>query len=66
MPLPIPPQRALVTGGCGFIGGHLVQALSRLGFDTLVFDRTPPPPWLRDLPRVQFRQGEMLDLLAAA
>ena len=56
---------SLVTGGCGFIGGHLTLHLSKLGHDVLVFDRHPPPPWLIGLPRVRFIQGELLELLSA-
>ncbi|NOX63638.1 MAG: NAD-dependent epimerase/dehydratase family protein [Chloroflexi bacterium] len=54
----------LVTGGCGFIGGHLVNHLSKLGHNVLVFDRQPPPPWLSDLPRIRFERGDLLKLLA--
>lgn len=32
-------QRALVLGGNGFIGYHLVQALTRAGWQTTVYDR---------------------------
>lgn len=34
-------QRVVVTGGSGFIGGHVVAALCRLGADVLSVDRRP-------------------------
>lgn len=33
-------MRVLVTGGAGFIGRRVVEALARSGHDTVVFDRT--------------------------
>ncbi|MEU8307071.1 NAD-dependent epimerase/dehydratase family protein [Actinomadura sp. NPDC048955] len=34
----------VVTGGCGFIGSHLVERLARQGEDVIVYDPAPPPP----------------------
>ncbi|RME80500.1 MAG: NAD-dependent epimerase/dehydratase family protein [Caldilineae bacterium] len=58
-----PPVRCLVTGGCGFIGSHLVSLLAEQGHEVLVYDRTPPPADLQTLPNVRFRQGELIPLL---
>ena len=31
--------KSLVTGGCGFIGSHLVDRLVKLGHEVVVLDR---------------------------
>lgn len=37
-------QRVVVTGGCGFIGAHLVARLAARGDEVTVFDAGAPPP----------------------
>lgn len=36
-------SRVLVTGGCGFVGSHLVEHLVARGDQVTVFDTAPPP-----------------------
>lgn len=52
--------RSLVTGGSGFIGSHVVDALRDAGHEVVVFDRQPP---LRSRD-VEFHAGDILDLEA--
>ena len=35
-------SRMLITGGCGFIGSHLVELCVARGFDVVAFDRYNP------------------------
>ena len=55
-------SRVLVTGGAGFIGSHVVDALRAAGHEAVIFDRRPSPhhparqvPWVR---------GDILDAAA--
>ncbi|MDQ2104689.1 NAD-dependent epimerase/dehydratase family protein [Azospirillum isscasi] len=54
----------LVTGGSGFIGGHLVAALAARGERVRILDRQDPPDPLP--PGVEFRRGSILDEAAVA
>lgn len=38
-------MKALVTGGSGFLGRHLVKELLRLNYDTIVYDLDNPPEY---------------------
>src|SRR5262249_44944533 len=40
-------MKILVTGGGGFLGSHIADALSNAGHDTTIFD-LQPSRWLRD------------------
>jgi nucleoside-diphosphate-sugar epimerase len=63
-------QKVLVTGGCSFIGSHLVDALIARGATVRVADdlssgtRENIERWL-ELGRVEFLQGNLLDAGAA-
>ncbi|MGQ4274853.1 NAD-dependent epimerase/dehydratase family protein [Terrihabitans sp. B22-R8] len=54
--------KVLVTGGCGFVGRHLVSALQARGDDVRVLDVRSPK---EDFIGVDFRQGSILDAKTA-
>lgn len=62
-------KHVLVTGGAGFVGSHLVDALLREGHEVRVFDNLSPqvhpvgkPPYLAT--DIEFVRGDMRDLEA--
>ncbi len=59
-------KRALVTGGAGLIGSHIVDLLLREGYTVRILDNLEPqthkggkPAWVN--PQAEFRQGEVQD-----
>ncbi|MEV0755914.1 NAD-dependent epimerase/dehydratase family protein [Streptosporangium sp. NPDC050280] len=55
----------VVTGGLGFLGGHLAGALARRGDEVTVFDAGPPPPG-RDGDSPRHVDGDIRDVGALA
>jgi UDP-glucose 4-epimerase len=51
--------KAVVFGGCGFLGSHLAQALVGAGADTLVYDAAPRHVGVPQ--EAAFRQDDVLD-----
>jgi dTDP-L-rhamnose 4-epimerase len=70
MTLPVGQKRALVTGGAGLIGSHIVDLLQALDWSVRVLDNLEPqthregkPPWLQAAIRngAEFLQGDLRD-----
>ena len=65
-------KRVLITGGAGFVGSHLADALLKLGHEVRVFDALAPqvhglggiPSYLS--PDVELQRGDMRDMEAVA
>ncbi|MFC4057194.1 NAD-dependent epimerase/dehydratase family protein [Planomonospora corallina] len=53
--------RVVVTGGCGFLGSHLVDELVRRGDEVVVFDGGTPPPDQSPSPAVRYVDGDIRD-----
>jgi UDP-glucose 4-epimerase len=58
------PQKALITGGAGFVGSALTRLLAAKGWDVLVYDQLRPGKvefLPTDAPNVQLVQADILD-----
>jgi UDP-glucose 4-epimerase len=59
--------KAVVTGGFGFVGSHVVQRLVRQGVEVTVYDVAAPPPDLAcDPSAVRHARGDVRDASALA
>ncbi|MFD8146403.1 NAD-dependent epimerase/dehydratase family protein [Streptomyces sp. NPDC059708] len=56
-----PYEEVVVTGGAGFVGRHLVTALSLLSQKVTVVDQAPLPPGLETLPGVSHVRTDLCD-----
>ena len=57
--------RALVTGGAGFLGGHLADALAEAGFGVRLLDVADPGATPHEFVRGDVRDAEVVDRAAA-
>ena len=57
-------MRALVTGGSGFLGHHIIRELLKQGIETTGYDIVPPRQEIKNTSREElltFRTGDLLD-----
>ena len=52
-------MKALVTGGCGFIGRHIVRELVRNNDEVVVLDKISDPDLREEMPNVDFRREDI-------
>src|SRR5260221_453203 len=53
-------MRALVTGGTGFIGSHLVDRFLQLGYEVRILDNLEPRVHPQGVPKYVPRDGEFI------
>jgi nucleoside-diphosphate-sugar epimerase len=61
------PRQALITGGAGFLGAHLVDCFRQAEIPVRLLDQTERPNWTRE-PGIEYVRGDVRDpaTLAAA
>lgn len=52
-------KRAFITGGAGFLGWHIVQAVKKRGAKAVIYDTKPP---LKEEEGIEYVQGDIADL----
>jgi CDP-paratose 2-epimerase len=64
-PAPADSRPVLVTGGAGFIGSNIANALAGLGHEVLVYDALSRPGVERNLAWLKERHGDRIQSIAA-
>jgi len=52
-------ERILITGGAGFVGSHLADALADAGNDVILFDNLEPQVHGAGSPRPEYLKSEI-------
>ena len=52
-------MKILITGGSGFLGSHIADAVTNAGHEAIIFD-AKPSPWLRPDQKLLIGRGRGL------